>query len=287
MQKPVHRTRETMSLPQKADDDAILETRESPPSHFLMRVESFSLLGKNGIHKYESGEFTAGRYKWRLILYPNEKKTGIDSKYVSVYLAISDTASLQPANWMVGAVFSIFLLNQISGNYHYSSARTRRFMAMKLEWGISNFISKKTLMAPSNGFLVDNNCVFGAEVFILKKSPVYECLSVKDVSAVPFKRDWKISNFSNLGDVWTSEQFVAGGHNWEVLLYPKGNGHQKGRYLASFLRLVDSKRVNARFSLSIRDQINYKHDKCTELNFMVLGPNLQPKSRQDQLCNKN
>lgn len=48
-----------------------------------------------------------------------------DSKYISVHLVISDTASLQPSNWEVYAVFSIFLLNQISCRYHYSSGRSQ------------------------------------------------------------------------------------------------------------------------------------------------------------------
>lgn len=95
------------------------------------------------------------------------------------------------------------------------TARTRRFIAVKLEWGISNFISKKVLMDPSNGFLLGNNCVFGAEVFVVEKCAVLECLSLKDVYD-PFIRDWNISNFSKLGDCWTSEQFVEEGCKWFV-----------------------------------------------------------------------
>ncbi|KAL8482856.1 hypothetical protein ACS0TY_025769 [Phlomoides rotata] len=216
-----------------------------------MKVESFSLLGQNEIHKYESGEFRAGEHKWRLILCTNEDKTGIDSKYISVGLAISDTASQKPANWEVNALFSIFLLNQITGHYHYSG-RTQRFQAMKSEWEISKFISKEILMDPSNGFLVKGNCVFGAEVFIVERLAVSECLSMKNVS-VPYKRDWKISNFSQLGHCWTSDKFVVEGINWEVSVYPKGDIHEKGCNQAAsiFLRLIDSKRVKTCFSICI------------------------------------
>ncbi|KAL8482866.1 hypothetical protein ACS0TY_025776 [Phlomoides rotata] len=252
-----------MSPSQTTDDVTILEIREASPTHFLMKVESFSLLGKNGIHKYESGEFTAGEHKWRLILYPNEDKTGIDSRYISVGLAISDTASQEPANWEVNALFSISLLNQITGNYHYSG-RTQRFQAMKSEWGISKFISKEILMDQSNGFLVKGNCVFGAEVFIVERLAVSECLSVKNVT-VPYKHDWKISDFSQLGRCWTSDKFVVVDLNWEVSLYPKGENHEKGRCQAIgiFLGTVDSKRVNACFSICIKDQVNDEHEKET------------------------
>ncbi|KAL8482862.1 hypothetical protein ACS0TY_025772 [Phlomoides rotata] len=263
-----------MSLPQTADDVTILEIREASPTHFLMKVESFSLLGKNGIHKYESGEFTAGEHKWRLILYPNEDKTGIDSRYISVGLAISDTASQEPANWEVNALFSISLLNQITGNYHYSG-RTQRFQAMKSEWGISKFISKEILMDQSNGFLVKGNCVFGAEVFIVERLAVSECLSVKNVT-VPYKHDWKISDFSQLGRCWTSDKFVVVDLNWEVSVFPKGESHEKGRNEAAsiFLTLIDPKRVKTCFSMCMKDQINNKHKKLT-----AASPWLSPTSK--------
>ncbi|KAL8482872.1 hypothetical protein ACS0TY_025780 [Phlomoides rotata] len=133
---------------------------------------------------------------------------------------------------------------------------------MKSEWGISKFISKEILMDPSNGFLVKGNCVFGAEVFVVEKLAVSECLSVKNVT-VPYKRDWKISNFSQLGHCWTSDKFVVEGLNWEVCVYPKGQSHEKGRNQAAsiFLRLIDSKRVKTCFSMCIKDQINNKHKK--------------------------
>ncbi|EYU41000.1 hypothetical protein MIMGU_mgv1a026528mg, partial [Erythranthe guttata] len=93
---------------------------------------------------------------------------------------------------------------------------TRRFQAMKSEWGISKFISKKFMSDPSNGYLVDDNCVLGAEVFVNV--------------VTPYKRNWKIPNFSKLGKVWNSEQFSAGGHKYgKINLYPKGNGEATGR----------------------------------------------------------
>lgn len=65
-------------------------------------------------------------------------------------------------------------------------------------------------MDPSNGYLVDDNCVFGAEVFVIKRQRVVECLSLLNATD-PFKRDWKVPR---LGDVWNSEVLVAGGFKW-------------------------------------------------------------------------
>ncbi|EYU21853.1 hypothetical protein MIMGU_mgv1a020363mg, partial [Erythranthe guttata] len=184
-----------------------METRDAPPAHFLIKIESFSLMQKNGIDKYETHEFVAGEYKWKLIIYLNEK----DCDYISVHLSMSDSNSLPP-NWEVNAVFNMFLLNQISGNYHYS-VRTRRFHGMKMEWGFSKFISKKILLDPSNGYLMNDNCVFGAEVFVLKREAITENLSLESCIA-PYKRDWKIANFSKLGHEWKSKEFSVGGHKW-------------------------------------------------------------------------
>ncbi|KAJ1403029.1 TRAF-like [Sesbania bispinosa] len=36
---------------------------DAPPAHYIVRIESFSLLTKNSIERYESGKFDAGGYK--------------------------------------------------------------------------------------------------------------------------------------------------------------------------------------------------------------------------------
>ncbi|EYU25545.1 hypothetical protein MIMGU_mgv1a024587mg [Erythranthe guttata] len=149
--------------PATNDEVTTLNTREAPPSHFMIKIESFFVLEKYGIKKYETKEFVAGDYKWRLIF----KFNGKDSDYISVNLAMADTTSL-PTNWEVNALFSVFLFNQISGNYLSSTGRTLCFQATKSEWGISKFISRKVLSDPSNGYIIDDSCVFGAEFLVPK-----------------------------------------------------------------------------------------------------------------------
>ena len=39
-------------------------TRDFPPAHYLFKVESFSLLAKTGVEKYESDVFEAADHKW-------------------------------------------------------------------------------------------------------------------------------------------------------------------------------------------------------------------------------
>ncbi|EYU41278.1 hypothetical protein MIMGU_mgv1a023598mg [Erythranthe guttata] len=169
-----------------------METREAPPAHLLVKIEYFSFLGTCGTDEYETREFVAGDYKWTLIIYFN----GNNCEYVSVSLAMADTCSL-PANWEVNVVFNIFLYNQISGNYLSSPGRTRCFLETKSEWD------------PSNGYLVNDNIVFDAEVFVVKKDAIIECVSLNNIN-IHYKHDFMISDFSKLNERFFSEQFIAG-----------------------------------------------------------------------------
>lgn len=94
---------------------------------------------------------------------------------------------------------------------------TRRFNAVNPKWGFSKLMSKEGLMDPRKGFVVDNSCVFGAEVFVVITQRINECLSLRKYS-VPTKREWKISNFYKFENEWSSEEFFVGGHKWLVLL---------------------------------------------------------------------
>ncbi|EYU41031.1 hypothetical protein MIMGU_mgv1a026270mg, partial [Erythranthe guttata] len=245
-----------------------METREVSPAHFVIKIESFSLLDKCGIKKYETNEFVAGEYKWKLIIYPNGDDDENNADYISIYLAMvgTSTTSLLPANWEVNAVFNILILNQSSGNYLFSGG-ARRFQAMKLEWGFSKFISKEILLDPTNGYLINDNCVFGAEVFVVKsESAATECLSLKNV-VIPYTHDWNITNFSKLENSCALEEFVVGGHNWSITLCPRGWGELTDRcviVLVSYIGSVNySSRVKACCTVSIKNQVNNNHAKKT------------------------
>ncbi|KAG8363022.1 hypothetical protein BUALT_BualtUnG0012800 [Buddleja alternifolia] len=248
-----------MALNLVDDEDVTMETREASPSHFLFRIESFSMLDKYGTERYESGEFVADDYKWKLIVYPKGHKNG-KGDYISVYLAVTNTTSLA-SNWEVNAVFSIFLFNQISCNYLVTKGITRRFLSMKSEWGFSKFISKKIFTDPSNGYIVDDNCVFGAEVFSVKSKLVVDRLSMLKI-ITPYTRDWKISQFSTLKHRWTSENFFVADQEWNIVLYPKGNNQEEGRSVSIYLCYVGpNPKVMADFSICIKNQINSEHCK--------------------------
>ncbi|KAH6778363.1 hypothetical protein C2S52_006104 [Perilla frutescens var. hirtella] len=183
---------------------------------------------------------------------------------ISVYLAMVGTTTL-PAGWEVNAFFNFFLYNHISDNYLCFRGKTRRFHAINSEWGYSKLISKKLLTDPSNGYLFNDNCVFGAEVFVIKKEPAVEHVSLLDFTA-QCKHQWEISEFSKQENVWSSEEFFAGGYNWQIILYPNGNSTAQGGYVSIFFRCVDSesfaphKKVYATCLFSFRNKLPNKSD---------------------------
>ncbi|KAL7115792.1 hypothetical protein ACP275_04G203100 [Erythranthe tilingii] len=198
------------------DEELIVETRDGSPLHFITKIKSYTFCLLHPVDKLETREFEAGDHKWKLIIYPYGKER--NNKYVSVYLAMTNTSSL-PIDWEFDAIFTIFLHNQILDKYFCCRVK-RRFNGAKCKWGFPKFISTNELVDRSNGYLVDDNLVLGAEVFVLKRQRVVENVNVLRPSI--FVRDWEISEFLKLENVWTSEEFNIWGFNWKIELYPNG-----------------------------------------------------------------
>ncbi|KAH9684094.1 TRAF-like family protein [Citrus sinensis] len=242
---------------------------EAPPTHYTVKIQSFSLLLKNSVEKYESGDFEAGGYKWKLVLYPAGNKSKNVKEHISVYLAMENTSSLQHG-WEVYAVFRLFLLDQNKGNFlilQDAMGIERRFHRLKLEWGFDEFIPIKAFNDASNGFLLEDTCVFGAEVFVSKERSTGkgECLSmIKDAPSI--KHVWRIDNFSKLrSECCDSQVFNSGDQKWKIQLYPTGRRHGTGTHLAMYLALADSttltpgSKIYAEFTVRLLDQVQARH----------------------------
>ncbi|XP_059315410.1 uncharacterized protein LOC132066022 [Lycium ferocissimum] len=175
-----------------------------------------------------------------LVFHPNgNKNKNKAGNYVSVYLMMAEATSLAPAGWEVHAAFrlSICLIKTTKVTWRKnqvflitttdtSSEKGRRFHAMKVEWGFDRFMSQEAFNNPENGYVVDDKCVLGAEVYVCQEKirGRGDCLSmVKD--PISYKHTWKIEKFSALtADCEDSETFMAGEHKWKIQLYPKGKG---------------------------------------------------------------
>ncbi|RVW31322.1 Ubiquitin carboxyl-terminal hydrolase 12 [Vitis vinifera] len=243
------------------------------PSDYLFRVECVSSLMNTNIEKYESGKFEAGGYKWRLCLYPNGNIKSNGKGYISLYLAIADTKML-PLGWEVNVNFKLFVFNHKHDQYltvQDAGGKLTRFNVMKTQCGFPQFLSLDVLNDPCNGYLMEDSCIFGAEVFVIKYSGKGECLSmIKEPVDGTFT--WVIENFSTLKEkVMYSDVFTVEDFKWHVLCtsitsslsYSK----TKNKSLSLFLELADCETLDnqsklyAEFELLISDQGNLGYVK--------------------------
>ncbi|OMP09152.1 TRAF-like family protein [Corchorus olitorius] len=141
--------------------------------------------------------------------------------------------------WEVLAKFEFFILDQLRGNYlNIKESETRRcFQPTKTEWGLAKLLSLEIFNDLSNGYLVDDCCILGAEVYVTKSTGRMECFSLVDT---PDRNSytWDIENFSTLGPSrYESKHFIVQGTTWRIDIYPKGTSKSRGG-LAAFLSWV-------------------------------------------------
>ncbi|XP_031120526.1 uncharacterized protein LOC116023665 [Ipomoea triloba] len=211
--------------------------REMPPSHY---IDSFSklatMLSKGGRQYFKSKTFDASGYKWNFLIYPDgDEKT--DSKgHISVSVCIEDTATL-PKIWAKYAELKFFIYDQARKKYSIfqvgGSSNLHDFHSLKTEWGITKLVSRAAFDDPANGYLVNDKCVFGVEVFLLDSQFSEESLSMCVEGYKTFT--WTVSDCSNLGDeVHYSYEFPVSSFKWRIQL-------SGGEHLSLCLELVDEK----------------------------------------------
>ncbi|CAL8991023.1 unnamed protein product [Prunus brigantina] len=247
----------------------------SPPTHYTLTIESFSMLTENSVDTYESGEFDAGGYKWKLVVYPNGNRKKNVEDHISVYLKMAEANSLQ-TGWEVSVDFRLFLLDQNKGIYLVLQDANMNKMCLHramLQVGFDRVIPLKEFSVASNGYLIDDTCVFGAEVFVCKerRAGKAECLS-RIKKAFMNKHCWKIQSFSKLkSQCLLSELFTAGGQKWNIELYPKGDGDGENTHVSVYLSLANPEKLSpgsqllTECTLRIVNQLDRK-DKSRKLN---------------------
>lgn len=151
----------------------------------------------------------------------------------------------------------------------------RRFNAVNPKWAFGNFMSKKTLMDPRHGYVVGDNCVFGAEVYVITPQRISECLTLFKPTA-PCKRRIKVSNLSDLAVVWKSREFSLGGHKWMVRVYPKGTAKATRGHISIYVSSIDSKsfaphqKLKADVSLRIKSKLRDIRHHTRDCKLLVL-----------------
>ncbi|XP_038681786.1 uncharacterized protein LOC119982469 isoform X2 [Tripterygium wilfordii] len=200
---------------------------------------------------------------WSLAFYPNGNKDENADGHISLYLVIKETEKL-PACWDVNASFKFFVFDHIRDKYltiEGVDGSSKRFNAIKTEWGFSQLLSLKALKNASNGYRVGDSCMFGAEVFIAKSTFKFERLSMIKCSGNNVMT-WKIKDFSKLNEIYyDSEGFDFEESKWTFKLFPKGNRCAKGKSLSLYFmleetgKLLPSQKLFVQFKLRVRNQI--------------------------------
>ncbi|XP_054807455.1 uncharacterized protein LOC129309767 isoform X2 [Prosopis cineraria] len=233
--------------------DLPMKGRKAPPTHSLFKIKSFSLLSNASVEEYTSEEFEAGGYQWTLSIYPTgSKKKGAQfdasqykfdiaegcwarkSDHISVYLnlMLSSSKSL-PIGWEVNAIVNLFVYNFLRDEYcSHQDANVRRFHKLQTEWGIPKFMDLASFKDPSNGFLIEDTCAFGAEILVMKPPSKEEFLTMID-EPVPLSYRWKFDNFSKANLEKYESEFLAGNYKWKLIFYPNGLLEGKGNNIST------------------------------------------------------
>ncbi|XP_058189027.1 protein RESTRICTED TEV MOVEMENT 3-like isoform X1 [Rhododendron vialii] len=251
--------------------------RKIPPAHYTFKVKSFSLLSQMLLDakqkNFESAVFEASGYKWKLSLYPRGDKERNGEEHISLYLAIADRDNL-PLGWEVNVNFKLFVFDQIQDKYitvQDANGKVRRFHKMKTEWGFAQFLPLSSFSDSANGYLINDTCVFGVEIFVVSYNGRGECLNL--LKGLDTTYTWNIEIFSSLQNEYHySDVFTIGKRKWKLQLFPKGVSIGKGKSMSLFILLDDLKtfpsgqQINATYKLRIKNQHNDQHVEITGTN---------------------
>ncbi|KAK2654566.1 hypothetical protein Ddye_014422 [Dipteronia dyeriana] len=99
-----------------------LKGRNSQPSRYSFKIESFSLLSKASLVKFCSDNFEAGGHKWKLWIYPTGDNSITRKDHASIYLELLETSSF-PTGWEVDVILNLFIFNHLQNKYFSNKGR--------------------------------------------------------------------------------------------------------------------------------------------------------------------
>ncbi|XP_022146383.1 uncharacterized protein LOC111015611 [Momordica charantia] len=223
-------------------NDILRSIRDEKPLHYTLQIQPFSLL-KTALatcsrERYESPIFNVGGFKWKLALYPNGDKNRNGSGYISLYLVTAED-EIVSATSEVNVVLTFLVYDNLRDNYlAVLDGKVRRFHAMKTEWGFGKLVSLETFNDSSNGFLVDDCCAFGVDIFVMKLES----------------------------------------YRWKIRLHPKGCSQESAGFLSLYLIFDSFKellpqgcRVYAEFEIAVLSKYGVGHKKLESKCWFEFG----------------
>ncbi|GAB4838762.1 hypothetical protein Ancab_039858 [Ancistrocladus abbreviatus] len=245
-----------------------IRSGEQPPAHYKLDVNSFSLLTGSlptASSFLQSTEFSVGGYRWVLQIYPTGNENDNGKGHISIYLKLCDKLK---AGSFINVIFRVLIYDQERNKYLImQDLREKRFDATNAIWGMSRALPQTAFNAKCNGFLMQDRCTFGAEVFIINTT----IPTSAEVSYIEGNRmrtyTWRVEKFSELSDDAYSPEFTIEGRTWKLNVCPRGCGAQKGKSLALYLALTQlydltaGNKLYTEYELRIKNQFNGE-DHC-------------------------
>ncbi|KAM7502426.1 hypothetical protein LguiB_001330 [Lonicera macranthoides] len=249
--------------------------RDISPAHCTFKIKSFSNLLKSNTPKHQSDEFWASGFNWRVSVYPKGRNKG-DEDYLPMYLEIVDRHTLTQ-DFEVYVSYKLFVYDHLKDMYYTiqdANGKIRSFQSTKTEWGFDRFLRLRTLTDPSNGYICDDICIFGAEVFVIKHSGITDAVNPYSIMDDVNPYIWEIEKFSTFKDkeYYNSKKFLAGGYSWYLSMYPSGCLGGKNQNLSLFLTADWVKqnprlRLYAEFKLRMKNQLNNTYYDAGQYRF--------------------
>ncbi|CAF1920976.1 unnamed protein product, partial [Brassica oleracea var. botrytis] len=141
--------------------------------------------------------------------------------YISLDLRIEEAESI-PYGLEVNVDLKLFVHVPKLDKYLTVTDGAVRFNAEKKELGFEQLIDLASFENTNEGYIVQDTCSFGVEIFIVKPAKVQE--KVTFVSNPPRNVfTWMIPHFSDMEDkFYYSDDFLVGDRYWKLGLNPKG-----------------------------------------------------------------
>ncbi|XP_057538385.1 uncharacterized protein LOC130815888 [Amaranthus tricolor] len=259
----------------------VLTFRSRKPSHFIFEIDSYdkleSALTAANLDVFETPQFAAGGVEWALRIYPNGNKARGGDQHVSLYLTRKKDPVNRPSE--VTVTIKFFIQDQLSGEYLViEDLGERSFDVRDAEWGIPKAIKTDDFKLPSNGFLVNHKCTFGAEVYITSGEPKYSQISV--VKNIP-KRIYDVTfdltppRSEPLESETFTTRFDGEDYTWKLVLYRDGYEEGSSTHHSLYMKLLDKNKLSGgksmlvNFNLRILNNVkgDYEHGRNAVLDW--------------------
>ncbi|GAB4838848.1 hypothetical protein Ancab_039861 [Ancistrocladus abbreviatus] len=239
-----------------------IRSGEQPPAHYKLDVDSFSQVAASLLLKscfLESTEFSVGGYRWVIQIYPYGNKNDNGDGHISIYLKLCD--KLKP-HFFISVIFRALIYDQERNKYLIiQDLQEKHFDATNAIRGMPRALPQSAFHSEYNGFLVQDRCTFGAEVFIINtNTPTGAKVSSLNSNSIR-TYTWRLEKFSEIStyDNTYSPEFTINSRTWKLRVYPKGYGTQKDKSLSLYLELAQRNDLTAGNKLYVEYELRMKN----------------------------